>query len=81
MSYFWIPPDPASNTTTGDSLELLTISRAIAAEKPEFALYIGDLINVWGLTNASPCQEFIPASSVTEWPTLRPTMIIPAVPV
>jgi hypothetical protein len=33
------------------------IAKAIAAEKPDMALYIGDMINGWLLTNASPMQN------------------------
>ena len=50
-------PDPATNTTTGISPELNPIAKAIAEEKPEMALYIGDLINGADLTNASPMQN------------------------
>lgn len=47
-------PDPAGNTTTGVSPALIPIARAIAAEKPDLTLYMGDLVNGWELTNASP---------------------------
>ena len=47
-------PDPAGNTTTGVSPALIPIARAIAAEKPDLTIYMGDLINGWELTNASP---------------------------
>ena len=47
-------PDPAGNTTTGVSPALIPIAMAVAAEKPDFAIYMGDLINGWGLTKASP---------------------------
>jgi len=47
-------PDPAANTTTGVSPELIPIATAIAAEKPDLTLYMGDLVNGWELTNASP---------------------------
>jgi hypothetical protein len=47
-------PDPAGNTTTGVSPDLIPIAKAIAAEKPDLALYMGDLVNGWMLTNASP---------------------------
>ena len=47
-------PDPAANTTTGVSPNLSPIAKAIAAEKPDLALYIGDLVNGADLTNASP---------------------------
>ena len=47
-------PDPASNTTTGVSPELIPIAKAIAAEKPDLALYVGDLTNGWELYNTSP---------------------------
>ena len=47
-------PDPAGNTTTGVSPALIPIAKAIAAEKPDLAIYVGDLINGWELTNASP---------------------------
>ena len=47
-------PDPAENTTTGVSPALIPIAKAIAAEKPDLALYMGDLVNGWELTNASP---------------------------
>jgi para-nitrobenzyl esterase len=50
-------PDPATNTTTGISPELSPIAKAIAAEKPDLALYIGDLVNGALLTNASPMQN------------------------
>jgi hypothetical protein len=47
-------PDPANNTVTGVSPALSPIAKAIAAEKPDLALYIGDLINGADLTSASP---------------------------
>lgn len=47
-------PDPAGNTTTGLSPDLIPIAKAVAAEKPDLALYLGDPINGWGLTRASP---------------------------
>ena len=47
-------PDPAGNTTTGVSPALIPIAKAVAAEKPDLALYLGDLVNGWMLTNASP---------------------------
>lgn len=47
-------PDPAGNTTTGVSPALIPIAKAIAAEKPDLALYMGDLVNGWELTKASP---------------------------
>ena len=50
-------PDPATNTTTGVSPALAPIAKAIAAEKPDLALYVGDLINGGDLTNASPMQN------------------------
>ena len=50
-------PDPATNTTTGISPALAPIARAIAAEKPDLAVYIGDLANGALLTNASPMQK------------------------
>jgi hypothetical protein len=50
-------PDSANNTTTGVSPELGPIAKAIAAEKPDLALYIGDLVNGADLTNASPMQN------------------------
>jgi para-nitrobenzyl esterase len=49
-------PDPANNTTTGVSPALSPIATAIAAEKPDLALYIGDLVNGF-LTDASPMQN------------------------
>ncbi len=48
--------DPAANTTTGVSPALAPIARAIASEKPDLTLYVGDLINGGDLTNASPVQ-------------------------
>jgi para-nitrobenzyl esterase len=50
-------PDPATNTTTGISPDLSPIAKAIAAEKPDLALYIGDLVNGALLSNASPMQN------------------------
>ena len=50
-------PDPANNTTTGVSPDLNLIAKSIAAEKPDLALYIGDLVNGWSLTNESPMQN------------------------
>ena len=50
-------PDPANNTTTGISPDLRLIACAVAAEKPDLALYIGDLVNGWSLTNDSPMQN------------------------
>jgi para-nitrobenzyl esterase len=50
-------PDPAANTTTGISPALSPIAKAIAAEKPDLALYIGDLVSGGLLTNASPMQN------------------------
>lgn len=50
-------PDPASNTTTGVSPNLSPIAKAVAAEKPDLALYIGDLVNGADLTNKSPMQN------------------------
>ncbi len=50
-------PDPANNTTTGISPALRPVAIAVAAEKPDLALYIGDLVNGWGLTNASPMRN------------------------
>jgi para-nitrobenzyl esterase len=50
-------PDPATNTTTGISPDLSPIATAIAAENPDLALYIGDLVNGALLTNASPMQN------------------------
>ena len=50
-------PDPANNTTTGVSPALGPIAQAIAAEKPDLALYIGDLVNGGDLTNQSPMQN------------------------
>jgi hypothetical protein len=47
-------PDPAGNTTTGVSPALIPIASAIAKEKPDLALYMGDLVNGWELTEASP---------------------------
>lgn len=47
-------PDPAGNTTTGVSPDLIPIANAVAAEKPDLALYLGDPVNGWMLTNASP---------------------------
>jgi hypothetical protein len=47
-------PDPEGNTTTGVSPALIPIAKAIAAEKPDLTLYMGDLVNGWELTNASP---------------------------
>jgi para-nitrobenzyl esterase len=47
-------PDPAGNTTTGVSPDLIPIAKAIAAEKPDLALYLGDPVNGWMLTNVSP---------------------------
>jgi hypothetical protein len=47
-------PDPATNTTTGVSPELTPIARAIAAERPDLAIYVGDLTNGWELYNTSP---------------------------
>ena len=47
-------PDPAGNTTTGVSPDLIPIAKAVAAEKPDLALYMGDLVNGWMLTNESP---------------------------
>jgi len=47
-------PDPAGNTTTGVSPALIPIALAIAEEKPDLAIYMGDLVNGWGLTKASP---------------------------
>ena len=49
-------PDPAGNTTTGVSPDLIPIAKAVAAEKPDLALYLGDPINGWGLTRASPME-------------------------
>lgn len=49
-------PDPAGNTTTGVSPALIPLAKAIAAEKPDLAIYGGDLINGWGLTNESPME-------------------------
>ena len=49
-------PDPAANTTTGISPALGPIAKAIATEKPDLALYVGDLINGALLTNVSPMQ-------------------------
>jgi metallophosphoesterase (TIGR03768 family) len=50
-------PDPVANTTTGVSPNLSPIAKAIATEKPDLALYIGDLVNGADLTNASPMQN------------------------
>jgi hypothetical protein len=50
-------PDPAANTPTGVSPDLIPIAGAIAAEKPDLALYMGDLVNGWELTNASPMEN------------------------
>ncbi|WP_321507721.1 metallophosphoesterase [uncultured Methanoregula sp.] len=50
-------PDPAENTTTGVSPQLSLIANAVAAERPDMALYIGDLVSGWALTNASPMQN------------------------
>ena len=47
-------PDPEGNTTTGVSPALIPIAKAIAAEKPDLTLYMGDLVNGWELTHASP---------------------------
>jgi hypothetical protein len=47
-------PDPAGNTTTGVSPDLIPIAKAVAAEKPDLTLYMGDLIDGWMLTKASP---------------------------
>lgn len=50
-------PDPAHNTTTGVSPDLSPIARAVAAEKPDLAIYVGDLINGWIMTNDSPMRD------------------------
>ncbi len=47
-------PDPARNTTTGVSPELIPVAKAIAAENPDLALYVGDLTNGWELDSTSP---------------------------
>ncbi|MHB8162873.1 MAG: metallophosphoesterase family protein [Methanoregula sp.] len=47
-------PDPAGNTTAGVSPALIPIAKAIAAEKPDLTLYLGDMVNGWMLTKASP---------------------------
>ena len=47
-------PDPERNTTTGVSPALIPIAKAIAEEKPDLTLYLGDMVNGWMLTNASP---------------------------
>jgi hypothetical protein len=47
-------PDPDRNTTMGVSPELIPVAKAIAAEKPDLAIYVGDLINGWELYNTSP---------------------------
>ncbi|MEI6840101.1 MAG: metallophosphoesterase [Methanomicrobiales archaeon] len=47
-------PDPATNTTTGVSPEMIPIAKAIAAENPELAIYVGDLTNGWELDHTSP---------------------------
>ncbi|MEI7856514.1 MAG: metallophosphoesterase [Methanomicrobiales archaeon] len=49
-------PDPDRNTTTGVSPGLIPIARAVAAEKPDLAIYMGDLVNGWMLTNISPME-------------------------
>ena len=54
-------PDPADNTTTGVSPELIPVAKAIAAEKPDLAIYVGDLINGWELYNTSPVAGNYPA--------------------
>jgi hypothetical protein len=48
-------PDPANNTTTGISPNLIPIATAVAAEKPDLVMYTGDLVNGWMLLpNESP---------------------------
>lgn len=47
-------PDPAKDTTTGVSPALIPIAKAIAAEKPDLTLYLGDMVNGWMLTKESP---------------------------
>jgi hypothetical protein len=47
-------PDPAENTTTGVSPGLIPVAKAIAGEKPDLAIYVGDLTNGWELENTSP---------------------------
>jgi hypothetical protein len=54
---FAVSPDPAANTTNDISPDLIPIARAIAAEKPDLTLYLGDLVNGWELTNASPMEN------------------------
>ncbi|MFA4859200.1 carboxylesterase family protein [Methanoregula sp.] len=54
-------PDPDKNTTVGVSPELGTISTAIAAENPDLAIYVGDLINGWMLPNTSSVRGNYPA--------------------
>jgi len=50
-------PDPAKNTTTGVSPDLITIAKAVAAENPDLIVYVGDLVNGWMLSNESPMQD------------------------
>ena len=47
-------PNPALNTTTGISPYLSVIATAVAQENPDLAIYVGDLVNGWILTNESP---------------------------
>ncbi len=47
-------PDPNASSTTGVSPGLIPVAKAIAAEKPDLALYVGDLTNGWELENTSP---------------------------
>jgi hypothetical protein len=60
LSYSGAHPDPAANTTTGVGPALGPIARAIAEEKVDLVLYLGELINGGGLTNASPLQNKFP---------------------
>lgn len=56
FTVFGDSPDSAVNTTTGVSPNLSPIAKAIAEEKPDIALYIGDLVNGWSLSDASPMR-------------------------
>ncbi len=65
-------PDPAKNTTTGVSPGLIPVAKAIAAEKPDLAIYVGDLTNGWELENTSPVAGNYQAQHANWMATVSP---------
>ncbi|MEI7433724.1 MAG: metallophosphoesterase [Methanomicrobiales archaeon] len=72
FAVFGDSPDPDRNTTTGVSPGLIPVAKAIAAEKPDLAIYVGDLTNGWELDPASPVADNYQAQHANWMETVSP---------